>query len=465
MITSDEMRMLDFYAPCFGVTIDELMERAGKGLADIISKMIKKTEPVLVVCYHGNNGGDGLCAARHLAAKGYSVRVHFLGKPERMKPETRRQWKLLPKQILVQDPVYRDYALIVDALLGTGNKGILKGDLSKAVRSMIGKRLVAVDIPSASVLKPGMTVSFHDRKSWVSGKSVVVDIGLPKQLKQMVTTMIPVKEERFAHKGSQGRVLVVGGSEHYSTAPFLAASAVAALRSGVDWVEVAAPEKVAWTINCISPDLVTTKLKGEEITKDHVAAIHKIPHDVMLIGNGMGKNEAIPPLLGVSKRKVVDADAVKMADLREIRNALLTPHRGEAKTLFAHSGIKTTVLDDLVTFEKRLLTGKTALDAFAMLKKSVNRIQLKLGSNVLLIKGPIDLIISKKQWKFNVTGVPRMAVAGTGDVLAGLCAGFAAQMSLFDAGCSAAFLIGKLGEKQKGKFVASDLVRAISNFI
>ncbi|MBU0980523.1 MAG: NAD(P)H-hydrate dehydratase [Nanoarchaeota archaeon] len=466
MISIQGVRLLEKYSICFGVSTADLMENAGKGLADYISKTIDGNQQVLFVCFHGNNGGDGLCAARHLSEQGISAYVHFIGDEKKMKAEAKNQWKLLPKEILVDDPDYGSYTLVVDALLGTGTTGKLKEPIAFAVTEMEkAGRLMAVDMPTSKELDVETTITFHDKKPGMTGKIEVVDIGIPDQLNHLVTSMTELKGDRFAHKGQSGRVLVVGGSEHYTGAPFLAASAIAALRSGTDWVEVAAPEKVAWAINCLTPDLVTTKLKGKSINKEQLPEILKIPHDIMLIGNGMGQSDAIPGLLEAAGTKVVDADAVKLADLRKLKHAILTPHRKESEQVLKNSGIKTGILKALSAFERKLLELKPTGEEFKALEKAVKDIQPELGSNVLMIKGPVDLMISEESWKFNVTGHPRLSVAGTGDVLAGLCAGYAANLSLFEAACNAAFMNGRLGERLAEKmgdgFVASDLLEGI----
>ncbi|MFH1133760.1 MAG: NAD(P)H-hydrate dehydratase [Nanoarchaeota archaeon] len=468
------MKLVEHYSASFGVTTSELMESAGRAAADYIAKVAKKTDSILVTCYHGNNGGDGFCCARHLAKNGYSVNVHFTGDAAKMKQEAARQWRLLPKRLLVQQPDYHAYDLVIDAILGTGRKLPLKEPIASAVLQMRkARRVIALDVPTSDDLPVEATVCFHVAKPEARGKVVVVSIGVPQQLtylnlpvptvalRSQVEQQRKLEQDRFVRKGDHGRILVVGGSSLYVGAPYLAGMAALAVS---DLVVVAAPKKVAWAINVMSPDLITVKLKGDDITKEHLSAIQAVRHDAMLLGNGMGRSDAIPLLLRFPGKKVIDADAFHCADLRKLRNAILTPHRGEFERLMRNSGIRSALLTQVMEFERKLFRKIECRKEFTAMEKGISKLQPKLGSNVILLKGPVDLIISGQDWKFNVTGVPRMAVGGTGDVLAGLCAGFAATMPLFDAACKAAFLCGRAGEitaEKNPRFLASDLIASI----
>jgi hydroxyethylthiazole kinase-like uncharacterized protein yjeF len=249
------------------------------------------------------------------------------------------------------------------------------------------------------------------------------------------------KRDPNARKGFFGKTLVIGGEENFVGAPAMAASAaVTVLRSGADLVAVAAPAKVSWAINCISPDIITKKIPCSYFKKKHAAQIIRMAKefDVVLIGPGLGRHKdtlefARKIAREIKKPKVIDADALKAIRIQEVSNAILTPHKREFEILLKNSRIK----------EKDL--------------------RKKIGNNIILLKGPVDRIISKKRVAFNKTGNAVMTKAGTGDVLAGLCAGFAAQrIDLFKAACMGAYLNGKVGDyllKKKGRtFIASDLI-------
>ncbi|MBI3036490.1 NAD(P)H-hydrate dehydratase [Candidatus Woesearchaeota archaeon] len=241
-----------------------------------------------------------------------------------------------------------------------------------------------------------------------------------------------------SHKGDNGRVLVVAGSIDYVGAAYLAG--MAAFRSGVDAVVVAAPEKVAWAINCLSPDFITKKFKGDFFTTTAIKEIVEMSKkfDVTLIGNGMGKNvQTLKFAAAVCRKitgfKVVDADAIAAVRLQDVKNTIFTPHHAESDLLLRNSGC------------------------------SENGVKKVIGTNVILLKGSTDKVISKDKTAYNKTGNAGMTVGGTGDVLAGLAAGILAQeKDLFKSAAAAAYVNGKAGNlllrKYGWGFTASDLV-------
>ena len=152
-----------------------------------------------------------------------------------------------------------------------------------------------------------------------------------------------VLPKRGNRKGDNGRVLVIGGSREYVGAVVLAG--LAALRSGVDWVTIAAPEKVAWAINVLSVDLVVKKLKGEYLEKKNVIELLKEEkkYDLVLLGNGvtLKAKDFVKNFVKKSKKPlVIDADALKVISLADINNSILTPHPREFEILLRNSGIK-----------------------------------------------------------------------------------------------------------------------------
>ncbi len=255
------------------------------------------------------------------------------------------------------------------------------------------------------------------------------------------------KRESESHKGENGRVLVIGGSKDYVGAPALAG--MAALRTGVDIVVIASPEKTAWVINGYSPDLITRKIKGDFFNWDNAREIVEMAEhfDVVAIGNGLGveagtmdfAREVVERISGL---KVVDADALKALRGADFYNAILTPHAKE--------------------FE--IMTGER-LSGDVEEKAKIVQSCVK-GNNVILLKGHVDIIADKKTLKFNKTGNPGMTVGGTGDVLAGICAGLLAQSkNLFESAYAAAYLNGAVGDylfrKKKYGFTASDMINEI----
>jgi NAD(P)H-hydrate epimerase len=256
--------------------------------------------------------------------------------------------------------------------------------------------------------------------------------------------VIPV-HKKDSHKGQNGEVLIIGGSEDYIGC--LALAGLAALRTGVDWVTIAAPEKVAWAISCLSSDLITKKCRGKYFSLKNYKELIELSkkHDVVLIGNGIGRKKETTQLIKklvktLKKPLVVDADGIKAISLDDIDNTILTPHHKEFDLLLKNTNIK----------EKNLKN--------------------KIKNNIIINKGKIDFVITKKITLKNRTGNEGMTKGGTGDVLAGLAAGFLAQkLSPLQSAINAAYINGKIGDYLKSKkgysFIASDLIEDYNKII
>jgi NAD(P)H-hydrate epimerase len=238
--------------------------------------------------------------------------------------------------------------------------------------------------------------------------------------------------------------LIIGGSRDYVGAVALAG--LAALRSGVDWVTIAAPEKVGYAINALSADLVVKKYKGDDFSISRVKDILKLEKnfDAVLIGNGIGMHCKAFVNKYVKKTKkplIIDADALKHIKLQDVKNAILTPHKKEFDILLKNS------------------------------KLTTNNYRKQLKNNIILLKGKIDEIITSSKTYYNKTGNAGMTKAGTGDVLAGLCVSFLAQgLSLKQSAINSSFYNGLVGDillkKKKGfTYLASDLVEEIKKIV
>ncbi len=282
---------------------------------------------------------------------------------------------------------------------------------------------------------------------------------------------LPIRK-KSSKKGDNGRVLAIGGSREYIGAVALAG--LAALRSGCDWVTIAAPEKVAWAVNALSADLVAIKLKGDYFSLKHYKELKKLieKHDVLLIGNGMGlKKETkslIKTIIKNNKLKVIDADAIKSLAMNELENSIITPHIKELEIFLKNSKINNSTIKKTIN-EKKIEKKATLIKKTIINKNKKNNFFEK--NNIILLKGPIDIIISKNKIFYNKTGNAGMTKAGTGDVLAGLCAGFLAQSKdLEQSAVNAAYFNGLIGDillkKKKGfTYLASDMVGEIEKIL
>ncbi len=240
------------------------------------------------------------------------------------------------------------------------------------------------------------------------------------------------KRHQWDRKGDHGRLLVIGGSRKYRGAPALCG--LAALRSGVDLVTVAAPETAADVIASFSPNLITEPLMGDFISIENVHKLEALAEqsDAVVIGNGLGRMvdtmDAVHEFLSYLKKPcVIDADALHMLseDKRLLRKGwILTPHAGEFYNLSGHRVQKNV--------ESRV--------------KEAARFSGEFRATVLL-KGYKDVIAEGSSVMVNSTGNPYMTVGGTGDVLSGICGALLAMGSKpFNAAAAAAYICGEAGD-------------------
>jgi len=487
------MKALDINASYLGVTAQLLMENAGAAVAEVVRSRAKGGK-VVIVAGLGGNGGDGLVAARHLAAT-HEVRVFLLGDPKVIRNEgTLRNWEILQRMYTVKVFAVRgpeearglmsalsEADVIVDAILGTGVKGAVSGllkDVIEAINSSKGLK-VAVDVPSGLdpdegkikgiAVKADVTVTFHAPKLGLLnpkvkgyvGELVVKPIGMPPDAELLCGPgdfFLVLKERRpWSRKGDFGKVLVIGGSRLYSGAPAL--SAMAALRAGADIAVIACPSSVANVIRGFSPNLIVRPVGREFITEDDVDELLDLAEgfDSIVIGPGLGLEEATKRAVASfvkgmkDKPLVVDADALKAValdlDALKGKKVVLTPHAGEFK----------------------LLTGTSLTEDVEERREVVQEAASMLGATILL-KGHVDIISDGRRTKLNKTGNPGMTVGGTGDVLTGITATFLAwSKDPFESACAAAFLNGLAGDlalKELGHhMMATDIIERIPKAI
>ena len=443
MLPLAEFRVLDHNAVALGTDLGELMETAGKAVADALRERFPHAQHIIVACGSGNNGGDGFVTARLLADAGLEVAVVLAGEPRSaISRRARDRWKgeVHPPQALVKLLAEADVA--VDALLGSGLRGELREPYSSMITALnTGPPVVAVDVPSGlglpGAVQPQLTVTFHALKEGMDaascGEIIVADIGFPPEAERYtgpgeLQLLPPV--DAGARKGQNGIVAFVGGGP-YTGAPSLAA--IGAYRMGADLVPMFVPESAATIVAKHAPELIVHPLPGAHFVSTHVATVLEVEAkaDVLLVGPGLGRNPetvaAVDQLLRAwSKPRVIDADGLFGLEPAAAQNALLTPHAGELARLAKAAGI--ALGDD----------GREA---------TVRAVALAYSATVLA-KGPEDIIIDGTHTRRNRTGHPRLAVGGTGDVLAGMCAAAMARgLTGFQAARVAAWLLGIAGER------------------
>ncbi len=444
IISPARMRAVDNNAIALGVTGLQLMESAGRALAEIT--LTSRPARVLVLCGRGNNGGDGMVAARHLQ-HGVDTDVCYLDLGKRSASCGHQLAALKRCRVGLHPFTCRDDLealrtlfetadVIIDALLGIGASGELREPLKTCVglANASPAKIIAADIPT-----PGMRAyqicAFHRAK--VEG-STVVDIGIPIEAECCVgpgdLTLTQPRQSK-AHKGVGGDVLVIGGGP-YQGAPYLAG--LGALRAGADIVRIASPvfEPV--------PDLIYERLEGKKIGVEHTDRLIALAEraDVVVCGNGLGteSHAVVTAIAPHCKRAVLDADALRLPLPAAQEETIYTPHAGEFTRI---TGIT--------------LPGDT-----------IGRANVARNAGIcgtVLLKGHIDVITDGTRVRFNRTGNPAMTVGGTGDVLAGIAGALLVHLPAFDAASIAAYVNGRAGERvaaeRGGGMLASDLVDRI----
>jgi len=444
LVTPARMRAIDRNAMALGVTELQLMESAGRALAEEALRF--SPARVLVLCGKGNNGGDGMVAARHLQ-RGVQADVCYLDLGGRS-PSCGHQLAALrhcrvglhPFQcrddLALLKPLFDRADVIIDALLGTGLTSSIREPLATciAMANTSPAKILAADVPT-----PGIRVdricAFHRAK--VAG-SIVADIGIPAEAECCAgpgdLTLIPARNPK-AHKGVGGTVLVIGGGP-YQGAPYLAG--LGALRAGADIVRIASPvfEPV--------PDLIFERLPGDRIGEEHTERLIALAEkaDVVVCGNGMGteSHAVVRAIAPHCKKAVFDADGLRLPLPAARGETIYTPHGGEFTRI---TGV--TLPED--TYGRALAARDAGI------------------SGTVLLKGKTDIITDGTRVRFNRTGLPAMTVGGTGDVLAGIAGALLCHLPAFDAACIAAYVNGRAGELaaagRGGGMIASDLVDRI----
>jgi len=480
----------------YGVPAIVLMERAGLAVFGAVKELLPEGGKVSVVCGPGNNGGDGHVVARLCHESGYQVECISTASAGGMSPECNQQMLQAEAQgvrpILHGDPRWSrrlqcllQSDLIVDAVLGIGAKGEVRGPAREAIEAMnrSGVPVLSVDVPSGIDADTGQelgesvwavsTVTFGMPKPFLfqgtglehAGHWTVADIGIPSDLLATPTTaklICPMRTlgsipERLqsSHKGSNGHVLVVAGSDAMRGAAVLCAKA--AFRSGAGMVTVASIAPVLDAVMSQVPEACLLPLEATEgaISRSSAERIVADQHrySAAVFGPGLTHGEAVrETLASIWSRwetpSCIDADALNAlacgVPLPPCA-CILTPHPGEM------SRIVGTSVDEIQS------------DRFAAVTDAVRQ----TGMTVLL-KGAYSILGSPHEpLSVNTTGNPGMASAGMGDVLSGVTAALLGQgLAPVDAGLCAMYWHGYAGDICAERlapigFTASDVADAL----
>ena len=460
--------ILDKNSEYLGVSTLQLMENAGRSVADEVTARFGAGSSVVVYGGTGRNGGDGMVVARHLAGRGFNVSYKLVGSSDAIAdPAALLNWRALKSMYsTVKVEEYHDSSslsesksdIVVDALLGTGVKGKLRQPILRAVEAVNGSRgyKVAVDVPTGidsdtgevlgGAVRANLTVTLHAMKKGFAkakefcGEIKVADIGIPREADVFAgpgdVEAAVVRRSPDAHKGQFGRLIVIGGSDVFTGAPTFVG--LAAYRTGTDLVFVAAPERTAQAISAISPNLMTIKLPGTNLAPTHIRILreHLEKATAVAIGPGLGLDRQTVSAIRrivllvrqLKKPLLLDADALKaLGVIREKmfdNSTVVTPHAGEFQAI----------------------SGKPPSRDMSVRSHDVKALASRSGA-VVLLKGHTDIISDGERVKLNDTGNPGMTVGGTGDVLSGIVSGLMAQgVGGFRAAVAGAFVNGAAGD-------------------
>jgi NAD(P)H-hydrate epimerase len=447
------MRRADEAAISSGVPASGLMERAGRALARAAIDLAggRYGKRALVLCGKGNNGGDGLVAARVLRGEGLAVTCVRLFEGE--------------------DPPASGFDVVVDAIFGTGFRGAPEGRVARAIEGLAGHpRVVAADIPSGVdgatggvagvAVNAAVTVAMGAEKLGTAlspgaahaGRVTVADIGIP--VPDAATHLVEDDDVRGAlparapdaHKRSGGAVAVLAGSEQTRGAALLTCRGAG--RMGAGYVTLVSTPSVVSSATVVAPELLTRAVPGDVLGPHALDSVDRF--DCLALGPGIGTGDAQRALcervlLEVDRPVVLDADALNVLaeDIGPMAarhaSAVVTPHPAELARLL----------------------GLDTKDVVADRLGAARRAAQRLGC-VVLAKGHRTIVTDGSRAVVVPAGGPELATAGTGDVLTGAVAALlAAGVDPFDAAWCAAYVHGVAGSIAGTGALAPDVAEAL----
>ena len=481
VLDSRQMRAADEAAIRSGVPSVALMENAAAGLVRAVAREFPSWRRIVVACGPGNNGGDGLAAARLLESAGMSSRVFTLREPESYRGDAASNARRARDAGIALEPLagkrgweefsraLREADGVLDALFGTGLDRPLSGAAATAVGAInaAARPVVAADVPSGlssdggeipgEAIRAALTVAFAAPKVCHAlpparrfcGRLVVHDIGIPGKLlarrghrlflanAEAARSLLPPRDPA-AHKGDFGRVAIVAGSRGKVGASVLAARG--ALRAGAGLVTVLCPSSLETVVVSALPEAMTQGLAEKDGVLAEQAGGELLERfkdfDAAVVGPGLGTAsqtvKAIEAIVGRARLPLVlDADGLNAftgrARLLARRKGpmVATPHPGEAGRLL----------------------GKSARDV-QVDRMAAARALSRLVRSCVLLKGEASLTATPDgRLVVNSSGTPLLATAGSGDVLSGVIAALLATgLGTEAAASAAAWLHGAAGE-------------------
>ena len=450
ILTAEQMRLAEQAAIDAGVGVEQLMERAGEGLAEAAYRFAGPM-PTLILCGPGNNGGDGYVAARILAERGVEVRIAALSEPKSDAAKwARSQWNGEVEQLSGDTS---PAPLMIDALFGTG----LKRGLEERLAGQMGRLAeaavltVACDLPSGIEADSGaelslvprfnLTVTFGALKPahrlfpamHKCGRVVLADIGIDAETiwHEIGPPRLPPIDPT-ANKYNRGLVSIVGGQMPGAAA----LAAIAASKGGAGTVRLYARDPLG--------NVPAAIVQGREWDEEGLR------RGSFLIGPGLGRDKRaskiLKEVLDSGRPVVIDADALRLltpeqlSGLAHEQRPILTPHGGEFEHLFGKLG------------------GSKVEQTLQAARRT---------NSVIAYKGP-DTIVAAPDGRvaFAPPAPSYLASAGSGDVLAGIAAAILSRVDdSFEAACAAVWLHGRAAEIAGPQMIADDLAAAVPHAI
>ncbi len=500
ILTNQEARDVDRYAiDTLGIPGVELMQRAGSFVSMKAKKMLRDVpgSQVDIFCGTGNNGGDGFVAAQDLANWGAHINIWIAGNPEKIKGDALHYFeKCTNKRITITaldderniptEEYLSQSDLIIDALLGTGFTGEVKGIIYKLIELINASKcpVLSVDIPSGvngdtaqiggvaiqakrtvtmGFLKRGLLFQPGKRKA---GDITLVDLKYPQEAfsilkndtflidRQMVRKLFPpITDDTYKHQ--QGKVLIFAGSPGMTGAAFLTSQA--ALRSGAGLVINAIPDSLNVIMEIKSTETLSLPVPESGLhtfcTDSLAVADERIDwSDVVVFGPGVSaanevKEFGLQLLDRTAKPFIIDADGLRIFQnnlelVRSIDDLVITPHIGEFSMI---TGIPVKqIKENIIDVAREFATQYPC---------------------TLILKGAPTVVANRNgEVAVNSTGNPALATGGTGDVLTGILAGLRAQkINSYNAALIAVYIhgiAGDLGAEKLGirGLIAGDLL-------
>ncbi len=449
-------------ADSLGITLFELMQRAGEAAFNVARAAYPAASHWLILCGHGNNGGDGYVVARLAVAAGLRVTLLVL-ESDRPLPEeaaaAREAWLNAGGVIHAADIVWPDdIDVIVDGLLGTGLRSAPRENVAALIKHANAHiaPVVALDIPSGLVaqtgaipgvaieaehtvtfiaLKPGLLtgkardvvgVLHHNAlglESWLAGQETHVSRCDASQLSGWLPPRRPT-----SHKGDHGKLVIVGGDR--GTAGAIRMTGEAALRSGAGLVRVLTRSENIPPIITARPELMVHELTPQTLEESLEWA------DVVVIGPGLGQHswgkQALQKVENFRKPMLWDADALNLLAINPDtrHNRILTPHPGEAARLLNCSVAE--IESDRLLSAQRLV---------------------KRYGGVVVLKGAGTVVASENALGIIDAGNAGMASGGMGDVLSGIIGALLGQkLLLYDAACAGCVAHGAAADRLAARY-------------